>query len=404
MNKIFQKRLSNHLIEMTKYLKYVFNDFFVIALMFFVGGLGYAYSGFLKQLSGNLWWERPVAIVVLLIGLQLGGLATLVKSADKVFMAPKEYQFHSYFSGAFIYSLVMGMIIDLITWFVLMPFLSVSIGWGISQLIGLLLVILLLKTGWMAYQVVKLYFQLNHHVVMAFVTEWVLPLIILVLALYFNVWAAALLALLITASLLYAASLTKNELLNWNYTINHEDARMNRIYHFYSLFTEVPELSGRIHRRKYLDPVFKLLKRDQGHLYSNLYLRSLLRDSGPGSLYFRLVIIALILVLIIPNQIIGALMTVIFVYLVGFQLIPFYEHFDSNVFTHIYPVNQKRQLQNFRAIVQLLLLFECFVLLIAMLIARITIPIILITMVVWLIEGYVLTVPYLNKKAKQIRN
>ena len=46
MNNFFKHRLGLHFKEMTRYLKYVFNDFFVIALMFFIGALGLVYSNF----------------------------------------------------------------------------------------------------------------------------------------------------------------------------------------------------------------------------------------------------------------------------------------------------------------------------------------------------------------------
>lgn len=53
MNNFFKHRLGLHFKEMTRYLKYVFNDFFVIALMFFIGALGLVYSNFLKEVVGG---------------------------------------------------------------------------------------------------------------------------------------------------------------------------------------------------------------------------------------------------------------------------------------------------------------------------------------------------------------
>ena len=96
MNNFFKHRLGLHFKEMTRYLKYVFNDFFVIALMFFIGALGLVYSNFLKEVVGGLWWEKVVIILVLVIALQICGMATLIKQPDKVFIAPKEYEFGSY--------------------------------------------------------------------------------------------------------------------------------------------------------------------------------------------------------------------------------------------------------------------------------------------------------------------
>ncbi|MCT3599113.1 ABC transporter permease, partial [Levilactobacillus brevis] len=55
MSGLFKTRLQRHLREMAKYLRLVFNDFFVFALLFFLGGLGLDYSNVLKTLRPGLW-------------------------------------------------------------------------------------------------------------------------------------------------------------------------------------------------------------------------------------------------------------------------------------------------------------------------------------------------------------
>ncbi|WP_252893560.1 ABC transporter permease [Lentilactobacillus senioris] len=88
MKSLYTSRLSNHLTEMFKYLRLVFNDYFVLALLFLIGGLGYSYSNLLKTLSGSEWWLMPLCIVVITLVEQLGNLATLVKEPDFVFLLP----------------------------------------------------------------------------------------------------------------------------------------------------------------------------------------------------------------------------------------------------------------------------------------------------------------------------
>lgn len=85
MNQLFKRRLVDHLKEMMKYLRLVFNDYFVLALLFVIGGLGYYYSNALKQLHAGLWWAPVVIIGILLVSLQLGRFATLVQAPDYVF-------------------------------------------------------------------------------------------------------------------------------------------------------------------------------------------------------------------------------------------------------------------------------------------------------------------------------
>ncbi|WP_180383622.1 ABC transporter permease, partial [Lentilactobacillus parabuchneri] len=79
MRQLFKQRLVIHLKEMMKYLRLVFNDYFVLALLFMIGGLGYYYSNVLKTLHTGLWWAPIVAIAILLVSVQLGRFATLVE-------------------------------------------------------------------------------------------------------------------------------------------------------------------------------------------------------------------------------------------------------------------------------------------------------------------------------------
>lgn len=85
MKTLFKKRLGAHLTELTKYLRLVFNDYFVLALVFMIGGLGYYYSNALKQLTTGLWWAPLLIIIVLLISVQTGRMATLIEDPDYCF-------------------------------------------------------------------------------------------------------------------------------------------------------------------------------------------------------------------------------------------------------------------------------------------------------------------------------
>lgn len=48
MIEIWKKRVRLHQKKMMRYMKYVFNDHFVLVCLFLIGALGYAYSNFLK--------------------------------------------------------------------------------------------------------------------------------------------------------------------------------------------------------------------------------------------------------------------------------------------------------------------------------------------------------------------
>ncbi|KRN79110.1 hypothetical protein IV52_GL000515 [Fructilactobacillus lindneri DSM 20690 = JCM 11027] len=386
-------------MEMVKYLRYVFNDFFVIALMFFIGALSLSYSNLLRNLQTNLWWEPLLVIIVILFSVHLGTMVTLIKQPDQVFLTPKEYDFKSYFQAALKYSYLMASLIQFLVWFILLPFMSISFGWKTLYLVFVLILMLLIKFYLLEIEFLQIRRSHPSPLLRKMLFNWIIPIGILGIAFYIGLPTALFLTLVCIFGVTYE-KLHQFNVVNWQYVINTEDKRMNRVYRFFSLFTDVPSLPSKLHRRKYLDPLLKPLKKDQKHLFSNLYLRTFIRDNDTSSLYFRLLLVGFVLLVFVNNQILAILISVLFIYLTGIQIIPFFNYFDDNVLIHIYPVNEKIKVKNFRKLLQLLLMIEMLLLLIGMLIAKDSLQTILISIVLWLIEIYFLTVTLLNKKNK----
>ncbi|WP_395318251.1 ABC transporter permease [Fructilactobacillus frigidiflavus] len=399
MGKFFKQRLQLHIKEMARYLKYVFNDFFVIALMFFVGALGLVYANFLKSLVGGQWWEKVVIIVILLVGLQMGGLATLVKKADQVFIAPKEYAFKAYLNSAFNYSFFMACLIQAIISFILVPFITVSLQWSIIQIIALFGLILILKWTILTNHLADLYLNFPKTRLIKTLINVVIPAVCLIVAVYGNLICGITLALLFAIGLKVTSNRLAN-LIDWKTLISDEERRMAIIYRFFSLFQDVPEVKPKIRRRRWAQPLFKLVKNNQSNTFTNLYLITFIRDGEISALFFRLIIIGFLVIVFVKNAILGVFIYDLFIYLVGFQLIPFYKVFDDNVFVHIYPISEKTRMNSFRLVVRTLLLIEVLVLTLGMIMSGIAISFIGTALIIGLFEIYCLTGPYLKNKFK----
>lgn len=54
----------------------------------------------------------------------------------------------------------------------------------------------------------------------------------------------------------------KKSFLDWEKMIQKEQNRMHRIYKFIQLFTDIPEVSSTVKRRKYLDPLLGVVKKN----------------------------------------------------------------------------------------------------------------------------------------------
>lgn len=90
MGEFFSQRLSRHFKKMSKYLRYILNDHFVLVCMFLLGGLGLYYSQLLKELPRDFVWGRPLILLGWLLLIQVGKLATLTEEPDKVFITKRK--------------------------------------------------------------------------------------------------------------------------------------------------------------------------------------------------------------------------------------------------------------------------------------------------------------------------
>lgn len=349
MNSLFKKRLSSHLTEMLKYLRLVFNDYFVLALMFMVGGLGYYYSGVLKDLHKGTWWAPLLVIVFFLITVQFGRLATLIEDPDYVFLLPRESEMPKFFKAGYRYSLVIALAIQVILWFISIPFIERTLT---VETISLLCSLVLLKITWLTSDFIRK-FKVKTWLSNRLIFRWCWPLVVLGISLYTNAVLGTIFALvMLLITLVFSMRLAVNVPVDWQTAISDENSRMHTIYSFFNLFTDVKSMSGSVNRRKYLDWVVSKIKLKSENTYLYLYSHGIIRDTEMSGLFARLTLIGMVLLAFIAGTWLPVILSVLFIYLIGFQLIPFYYHFDNNAFVHIYPIDRKNQLSSFQTVIR----------------------------------------------------
>lgn len=355
MTGLFNTRLKRHLKEMFKYLRLVFNDHFVFALLIMLGGLGLAYSNALKTLPRLPWWGAPTVIVVLIAILQLGSLATFLKDADVVFLMAKEGGMTDYLRYAKRYSLGLSAVVQVLGVFVLLPFIQVTVGLSGVAILVLTVTQLLLKDSWLEIDRLAKFRGFPGWQTNRFVWRLVIPTIILISGLYGTEWLALVLAVLQAGLLRVQGRHTRTQPLNWWAAIKIENNRMMRIYRFFNLFTTVPMLKGEVKRRRYLDFLLTRIKKTHSNAYLYLYSRGLIRSGEFSGLYFRLTLIGMVLLYFVHGTWLPIALVALFIYLIGFQLIPFYWQFDDIVFTHLYPIDDRQKAASFKKILATLL-------------------------------------------------
>ena len=90
MKAIFTKRRFHFINQCSRYLRYVFNDHFVLVLIFLLGFLMVQYSQLLKHFPANHWPIMLVLVLVVLTLLFWGNIATYLEPADQQFLLVRE--------------------------------------------------------------------------------------------------------------------------------------------------------------------------------------------------------------------------------------------------------------------------------------------------------------------------
>lgn len=358
MQALWQKRVQKHIQEQVKYLRLVFNDHFVIAIIFLLGALGYTYANAVKGLDPQAWWLKPVLSLVLLAAVSFGRLATLLKEADSVFLLPKESGLVTYLKSARLYSSWLPLITMAFVTLLVAPLLLITKTVPAWHIAVALITLVIIKDRRFSIQLRQWYQADETQATKGL--SLILDLAIIASQLY--QWLN-LVGVLVALGLAYyqrqqLARVQKTQLFDWLAAVGAEDSRMGRIYRLYNLFTDVPGLSSQVKRRRYLDGLLKPITAKPANTYLYLYARGFLRGTEFSGLYIRLVVLGGIILCFSHIWWLSLALGLLLIYLVGFQLLPFYNQYDQIIFTHLYPVSTTKRIQAFSQLMRTLLLLQ----------------------------------------------
>ncbi|OJG12425.1 hypothetical protein RU94_GL002216 [Enterococcus asini] len=348
--------MKQHQKQMMRYLRYVFNDHFVLACTFLLGGVGLYYSDFVKTLPANFLPGKVVILIVLVGLLHVGTFVSLTKPADQVFLLPKEVQMQDFLNRAFRYSLWFPFAVLVLGAGFLMPLYVVSTQQSYWAFFPLVLLLWSLKVAFLylrRYQLVQNPWLASRCYPLWLVTSGAM----LAVALWFSPWLGLIGSVLL--ALVYRELLLKRvkQPLAWDKMIATENRRLQRIYRFINLFTDVPQIATSVKRRKYLDGILALIPKEQGHSYLYLFSHRLLRGSDFGGLYARLLVLGSLLLYFVAERWFSIGLGCLFLYLIGFQLAPLYNQFQYMVMTQLYPLPEKQKARALQQLIVGLLLF-----------------------------------------------
>ncbi|WP_066068362.1 ABC transporter permease [Neobacillus soli] len=365
--KLWKDRAGGRVKNLGRYLRYIFNGHLVIVLLFLIGSGAFYYQKWIETLSTGFPAEIILA-VLLAIFLTYSPVYNFLLEADKVFLLPLEDKLKGYFLRSGIASLVFQGYLLLMVLAVLMPMYAHVNKSGFRFFLPFLVALLVIKAwnlaaSWRIHYFVQLSVHRWDMVVRYFLnatftyllfkqaTIFILLVIVLVCILYYRAFKVR----------------TRTLGLKWDLLIEHEEKRMASFYRLANLFTDVPKLKDTVKRRKWLDIFINGIPFSQEKTYLYLFSRAFLRSSDYLGLFIRLTVIGLLAIYFLTFGLGQILLSILFLYLTGFQLLPLWNHYQNKLWVDLYPVAQKYKTAAFHYLLMMILtiqtvLFALFIL------------------------------------------
>lgn len=343
---LFNRRYKAIRKEKSYYNKFIFNGHFTVFLLILLGAFIFGYGEWLQHIPQHIDYALFASIAVALVSLL--PIRTLLKDADKIFLLPFEKHMKDYMQVSLIYSYSSRIFLQVILLIILFPLFyklndnhfAFYIVFAISAIIFPYLG-LLVKWQWL---------KLN-------LSSWTINLLLFVLfgitfylILRFHNYFAIIFIFIVGVLLLILKLNSKKQLFPWERMIAIEQQKHTNYYKFVNMFTDVKHLRESAVRRSYLDfilPTPKGNKFNENRMYLFLFVRSFVRGRDAFSIIFRLVIIALVLMLWLSNPIVSLIIGSLFMYITLLQMAQFYTQQAYGLWPQVWPVPDTKVIKGY---------------------------------------------------------
>lgn len=351
---LWKERFRYFLKEVRTYSKYVFNDHLKFIFVFIIGAGAYYYQQWLQTLTSSF----PTALVMaVLIGFVLtaGSIQTLLKEADLVYLLPVEEKLKPYFTKAFLFTFMIQLYIISIVAAALAPLYFQQMKQTGAGYIWIVLAFVIVK-AWNLFVAWEKSFLTDQNIQRA---DWFIRFILNGLFVYFLVERTSVLVIggIVLLMVLYLAimhQMVKGKPLNWEYLISEEGKKMMLLYRIANMFVDVPALKERVSRRKWLDFILSIIGEKRTYLY--LYTRTFLRSGNYFGLYVRLLALGGVILYFIPFLYGRFIVSFIFLYLIGYQLLTLWKHHRMKIWLDLYPVKVDEKKKDFLTLLNAILI------------------------------------------------
>lgn len=361
---LFKKRQSIYYKELLKYMQYIFNDHFSLILFFLIGAGGYAYSNYLESIAIGSIQPRLFIVILYFVLVVSGSIALLVEEADQIFLLPKEEEFYPIFKGMLTKSYIQALIPIGFLSFITFPVFSVTLQTTWTE--GVFIFVALASLKWLnlLVQIFPYFYQDEEEFQKYKLLIYIVTLLILAGLLFVNIQITTLFVLvptLLSSYLFFTERIFFQHSLKWDTMISAEEARLQKVYRVIQLFTNVPHMETKFKRLSWLDTFLNKLSTRYPKAPYYYILRIVARNTDYSLLVLRLIGIGSVLLLLTDSYLFSILFTILFLYMLGFQLISLMNDIEKVPQFQVYPISTEEKLESvLRLIFEILIIMTVF--------------------------------------------
>jgi ABC-2 type transport system permease protein len=341
LNSLFDQRYSRYLKDILKYTRHIVNDHFIFILGILLAAAGIAYSDFLETLTPGMIEPRLFLVAIYLIATSTGHVTLLLEPADQIFLLPKENEFRHVFKKLTTRSYLESLIVIAILTFITFPLVVATLN--AEPVDGLLIFLTLAGLKWHnLLSKIETFFDLNreNHQKQRLLNH-LSKLLALVSLLFLSIQWTSIIVIglaIVLAFLFYTERIFFNHVFKWQRMIEAEENRLQRLYRFISQFTDVPTIEPNIKRFAWLDKPIQWLSKRTPQTSFYYLVRLFTRNPEYSMLVLRLTFVAALLLAFTQSFVLALMITVLFLYLIGFQLLSLRNEMTRLPQFQMYPV------------------------------------------------------------------
>lgn len=344
---LFKQRFTEHMKLLNRYLRYIFNGHFMIALIFIIVTLSVYYQKWLETISPNFPSVFVIAIVLGII-VSYNPIQSFLKEPDKVFLIVKEMEMHRYFRLTVMYNYIFQLYSVFLAIAAIGPLYAHTFPAKSKKDYLLLLIIILVVKGWNL--LTNWYMLKVHHPLIRIFDQWLRTIVSI--ALFYFILHGEFVVIIVGvffAIVLNDYILSRRQSgLAWDILIANDQHRLGQFYRFVSMFADVPQLAKKLRKRRlFASLINHYIPFQNAATYRYLFRLTFIRSSDYLSMYVRLIVIGGAIIIFVPNGWLKIVLALLFIYMASFQMISLYFHHGTNIWLDLYPVDKAEKKEAF---------------------------------------------------------